>query len=167
MIKPRLAQIIHEDCRESRAPFTDDKNLATLVASIPASQRVRVATQILITEARRRGEQRCVLAHDARARVITVLHDTEGAFTQTSAQWQQGDTDQIGSVHVSRRQAGVLRRLLFGLAEKEIAREEGISRHTVHEHVKALYRKFDVTTRAELLSKLLRAGVTKVNELVA
>lgn len=50
------------------------------------------------------------------------------------------------------RQRDVLDLLLDGDAEKQIASTLGISRPTVHEHVTALYRHFEVSSRAELLA---------------
>jgi DNA-binding CsgD family transcriptional regulator len=57
---------------------------------------------------------------------------------------------------LSPRLAQVLLRLLEGDGEKQIALRLGISRHTVHEHVKRLHRHFGVSTRAELLSQCFR-----------
>jgi DNA-binding CsgD family transcriptional regulator len=54
------------------------------------------------------------------------------------------------------RQRQVLRLLLSGLGEKEIAARLGLSRNTVHHHVKALYRHFHVSTRSELLARWVR-----------
>jgi DNA-binding CsgD family transcriptional regulator len=52
----------------------------------------------------------------------------------------------------------VLSSLLDGLTEKDIAARLDISPHTVHNHIKAIYRSFDVTTRSELLSLFLTAA---------
>jgi DNA-binding CsgD family transcriptional regulator len=41
--------------------------------------------------------------------------------------------------------------LLSGASEKEVARRMGISHHTVHEYVVALYKRFQVNSRAELM----------------
>ncbi len=46
--------------------------------------------------------------------------------------------------------------LLEGDAEKQVALRLGLSRHTVHEYVGALYRRFGVQSRAELLALCLR-----------
>ncbi len=46
--------------------------------------------------------------------------------------------------------------LLEGDSEKQVALRLGLSRHTVHEYVKTLYRRFDVSSRAELLAYCLR-----------
>ena len=53
------------------------------------------------------------------------------------------------------RQREVLDLLLDGDAEKQIATTLGISRATVHEYVTALYRHFEVSSRAELLAHFI------------
>jgi DNA-binding CsgD family transcriptional regulator len=53
---------------------------------------------------------------------------------------------------LSPRQRQVLTLLRRGLAEKQVAAELGVSPHTVHDYVKALYRLHGVSSRAELLS---------------
>jgi DNA-binding CsgD family transcriptional regulator len=45
--------------------------------------------------------------------------------------------------------------LLEGHSEKEVATSLFLSPHTVHDHVKFLYRHFGVTSRAELLAKFI------------
>jgi DNA-binding CsgD family transcriptional regulator len=52
----------------------------------------------------------------------------------------------------------VLRRLLAGDAEKQVAQKLGLSPHTVHEYTKGLYRSFSVNSRAELLAKFVVNG---------
>jgi DNA-binding CsgD family transcriptional regulator len=56
------------------------------------------------------------------------------------------------------RQRQVLLALLEGCSEKEVAAQLGISRHTVHIYVKAIYRHYGVCSRSELMSQLLRHG---------
>jgi DNA-binding CsgD family transcriptional regulator len=50
----------------------------------------------------------------------------------------------------------VLELLLDGLSEKEIAAQLHLSQHTIHNHVRAIYRITDVHTRAELLARFIR-----------
>jgi DNA-binding CsgD family transcriptional regulator len=45
--------------------------------------------------------------------------------------------------------------LLTGAPEKHIAGRLGVSRHTAHDHVKAVYKKLGVTSRAELMARAL------------
>lgn len=50
-----------------------------------------------------------------------------------------------------------LDRLLEGSSEGEIVSALGLSPHTVHDHVKRLYRRFQVNSRAQLLACLSRS----------
>lgn len=54
---------------------------------------------------------------------------------------------------LSRRMEQTLRSLLGGDSEKQVAAKLGLSPHTIHVYVKALYKKYGVSTRAELLAK--------------
>ena len=53
---------------------------------------------------------------------------------------------------VTERQREVLAELKRGKTEKEVASRLSISVHTVHVHVKAIYKRFGVNSRSELLS---------------
>jgi DNA-binding CsgD family transcriptional regulator len=57
---------------------------------------------------------------------------------------------------LSRRERQTLELLLAGNAEKQIAAQLSISRHTVHVYVKSLYKRFGVNSRPELLAKWVR-----------
>ncbi len=57
----------------------------------------------------------------------------------------------IGTNGLSRRELETLHHLLKGRSEKEVAHAMGLSRNTVHVYVKAVYRKAQVNSRAELL----------------
>jgi DNA-binding CsgD family transcriptional regulator len=46
--------------------------------------------------------------------------------------------------------------LLRGLGEKEVAEHLCLSRHTVHTHVKQIYKVLDVQSRSQLLAKYLK-----------
>jgi DNA-binding CsgD family transcriptional regulator len=52
----------------------------------------------------------------------------------------------------------VLRYLLQGDAEKEVAAKLNLSRHTVHRYAQAIYQALNVHTRGELLAKYARQG---------
>ena len=53
------------------------------------------------------------------------------------------------------RQRAVLNQLVRGRTESEVASRLRISPHTVHSHVKKIYRHFGVKRRAKLLARVL------------
>lgn len=59
-----------------------------------------------------------------------------------------GPVDALAPRHVQ-----TLALLLDGFSEKEIARRLGISPHTVHQYIKDLYKRYAVSSRAELLAR--------------
>jgi len=64
---------------------------------------------------------------------------------------------------LSATQKRVLAALLKGKSEKQVASELKISPHTVHNHVKEIYRKMEVSSRPELLA-LFVAGTKKTSK---
>lgn len=64
------------------------------------------------------------------------------------------------ATELSPRLEQTLRHLLAGDSEKQVARKLELSQHTVHVYVKALYRRFAVSSRAELLAKHLKKQVS-------
>lgn len=63
---------------------------------------------------------------------------------------------------LSPRQRQVLALLKEGLGEKQIAADLGVSPHTVHDYVKALYRIHRVSSRSELMAQLAKAAPPQV-----
>jgi LuxR family maltose regulon positive regulatory protein len=59
-----------------------------------------------------------------------------------------------GPEALSERELTVLRHLASNLSEREIAAELYLSFNTVHSHVKSIYRKLGVSTRAEAVERI-------------
>jgi DNA-binding NarL/FixJ family response regulator len=57
---------------------------------------------------------------------------------------------------LSRRLGQTFECLLAGDSEKQVAAKLGLSQHTIHVYVKALYKHFKVATRAELLARHIK-----------
>ena len=55
---------------------------------------------------------------------------------------------------LSERELTVLRHLASDLSEREIAAELYLSFNTVHSHVKSIYRKLGVSSRAEAVARI-------------
>lgn len=71
-------------------------------------------------------------------------------------------SERMASVLLTPRELDVLGAIGAGLSNKAIARELGISLHTVKFHIESLFRKLGARTRAEAVAKGLerRAGET-------
>lgn len=85
--------------------------------------------------------------------LVHVFHAACEGVLNTSVR-EQDDDDQIRA-GLSRRERQTLELVLGGLADKEIAERLSISRHTVNQYTKAIYRHYAVTSRAQLLARLL------------
>lgn len=62
------------------------------------------------------------------------------------------------------KEIGVLEHLAKGLSYKEVARLNGVSYHTVADHVKAIYRKLAVNSRGEAVFEAVQAGLIKLRD---
>ena len=76
-------------------------------------------------------------------------NSTASRFENSGQQIAAGRPDLMG--RVSNAQARVLEFLLAGLTEPQIAEKIGRSRHTVHDHTKAIYSALNVNNRVQLV----------------
>jgi DNA-binding CsgD family transcriptional regulator len=98
------------------------------------------------------------------------LHRTPqaGRFTQrertmlelvhSQTAWLYSMQEDNGKTSLAPRLRNTLQHLLAGMSEKEIAIRSGLTRNTVHEYVKRIYAYFGVSSRAELMAKVLGGG---------
>jgi DNA-binding CsgD family transcriptional regulator len=61
----------------------------------------------------------------------------------------------LASFGLSTRERDVLALLIRGLGSEQIARQLFISRHTVRDHTKAIFAKAHVSSRPELVARVL------------
>ncbi len=78
------------------------------------------------------------------------LYQQANLSTSASSATQPLETQMLTT-----RQKQTLDHLLAGNSEKQAAASMGLSPHTVHIHIKSLYRTFNVNTRQELLAKFI------------
>lgn len=74
--------------------------------------------------------------------------------------YRAGELSLAEAPRLSPRERQVLDLLLRGEGEKQVAAALGLSRYTVNDYVKSLYRKHDVSSRGELLARFIRKGKT-------
>lgn len=100
---------------------------------------------------RRPGDDRRFTARD---RLVLDLMHAESAWVYAADVLLAGSPAR----GLTPRQQEILRHLLTGDGEKQVAAKLGLSPNTVHHHVKAVYRHFGASTRAELLARWVRGG---------
>ena len=69
--------------------------------------------------------------------------------------------EQAETVRLTEQETVVLQRVAKGYTLPEIAQQLGLSRHTIAQHVKNIYRKLDVSSRAEATLEAARRGLVK------
>jgi len=71
---------------------------------------------------------------------------------------QLAAANEPSALQLSPQRRQVLGCLLEGDGEKQVAARLGLTRQTVHQYVKAIYRHFRVSSRAELMARWIRHG---------
>ena len=89
----------------------------------------------------------------AQHRLIRLFHLELGRLWTNDALLKAADP----STQLPPRLSQTLAALQQGLSEKEVSAHLGISRHTVHNYVKALHHRLGVASRGELLAKTAHA----------
>jgi len=87
-------------------------------------------------------------------RLLHIFHHELGPLV--GARLARGRKDQ--SRPLSPRLRQTLDRLLEGDGEKQVARRLGLSLPTVHQYITELYRRYGVSSRAELMARWVRRG---------
>jgi len=85
----------------------------------------------------------------AEHRLVRLFHTELGRLWKRDVLRDAGDPRQ----DLPPRLSQTLEELLQGRSEKEIANRLDLSRHTIHNYVKALHQRFEVSSRGELLAK--------------
>lgn len=150
----RREELVDDD-RWYRSPYVQQRHLAMgvdhAVYSAMSFDRSRLLTAMGLF--RMQGDRR---RFTDRERVLLRMFHSQAQWLYDCEPPTEGGSPI--RVVLSPRQKQTLRLLLGGDAEKQIATKLTLSRHTVHEHVKAIYRSIGVSSRGELLAKFLRRG---------
>lgn len=76
-----------------------------------------------------------------------------------SDQQKHSETDGEGLQSLTPREREILVMISEGYTDREIAKQENISYHTVTTHVKHIYQKLSVKTRVEATRRAIRSGI--------
>jgi len=77
-------------------------------------------------------------------------------------QKSEPQTTEVHDVELTEREAEILTLVAKGLRRNDISQMLGISPHTVASHLKTIYGKLNVTTRAEATVEALRMGLISI-----
>ncbi len=87
------------------------------------------------------------------------VHRGEQYVDPDVAEWASGDTSPIDDGSLTPRELDVLRLVVEGRRDREIAERLGTTVHTVHTHLKHLFVKLHATNRTELARRAERRKV--------
>lgn len=146
--------------QEPPRPATAEAPVETVVPVIPA-QRFREGSTFILSQ--------CALPHlgtvdqlglhrawgdepftRPQHRLVRLLHLELGRLWKSDALRRAEDP----TSDLPPRLQQTLAELMGGLSEKEIASKLGLSRHTIHNYVKALHQRLGVSSRGELLARV-------------
>lgn len=91
---------------------------------------------------------------------VTVVDPTlAGRVAASAARLHSGEFWPGAHLGLTQRESEVLSHIVTGRSNKAIAKELVISEETVKSHVRSIYRKFDVSDRAQAVAVALREGI--------
>jgi len=141
----RLNDLVDSDWFESdfyRRHYLDHGHADVIWAGCPVNADAEIYFGIF-----RSSDQPRFTPHE-RDRVWVILRGLKWFYRQVFLSRGLG----IANEPLTVKERNVLRGLLAGKTEKEIALVQAQSPHTTHYHVKAIYRKFGITNRASLMA---------------
>ena len=74
------------------------------------------------------------------------------------------DTDNTQMEPLTNREQEILKFVSYGYTAQEIAKQSNISIHTVNTHIRNIYSKLAVNSRAEAIMKAVRHGIIKTEK---
>ncbi len=87
------------------------------------------------------------------------LSDRWESLHEVASSWEStppvGSYAKLAEVDLSPAQQRVFRELLLGFTEKEVANRLHVAPSTVHNHIRKIYERLGVNSRAELLSRFV------------
>lgn len=122
-----------------------------------------------VTDAIQAGAKGYVLKSVKRKELVKIIHDihsdrtfldpkvTEAVFENI----KQKETQSKGEIKIelTKRELEILKYIVDGFKERQIAETLFISEHTVRSHVKNIYKKFRVTSRSQAVAKAVRENI--------
>jgi DNA-binding NarL/FixJ family response regulator len=72
-----------------------------------------------------------------------------------------GEKENVGIKELSFRETQILRLIVLGMRNKQIAETLGLSIETIKTHIKSILSKFSASSRTQVAVKALKSGLIK------
>lgn len=131
--------------------LTDDAHAAWVIDALRAGARAVMPRDATASE--------LAAAISAAAAGLLALHPATAEALLNSAPAPAMEAAAVTPQSLTPREVEVLRMLAEGLGNKEIARQLGISEHTVKFHLGSIFTKLDATSRTEAVMTGVRMGL--------
>jgi DNA-binding CsgD family transcriptional regulator len=137
----------------SRANVNEHRRPGRIDDCVYSLHRVAAGWIVGIGLHREWGDRKRFSRHDAS--IIQILHEQSAFLWRDVIGEGKRDRGEGIEAGLSERLRQTLMLLMSGASEKEIAMGLNVSRNTVHKYVTAVYRRFGVNSRAELMARRL------------
>jgi len=97
------------------------------------------------------------VSHVVGGRAFLDPNVTDGVLFQLKCGQARGETEE--KVQLTQREFEVLRSIVSGMKDRDIAEALSISEHTVRSHMKSIYRKLKVSSRSQAAVQAMRRGI--------
>lgn len=170
VIERMLPDIVFMDIK---MPGINGIEITRLITTKHPSVRVVILTVYddaqYVTEAIKAGAKGYLLKNATRGEFMKViddvLHDkafldpnvTSNLFDQVKTSTEPAPTIEKGTL--TTRELEVLKAIVDGLKDREVADTLNISEHTVRSHIKNIFRKLKVSSRSQATKKALKRGL--------
>jgi two-component system NarL family response regulator len=109
------------------------------------------------------GASGCVLKDLASAELIAVVRDAHHGKKVMPPNVASRQRERLGRKDLSARELEVLRHLVHGLSNKEIARKPAIGEETVKTHLYGIFHKFGVADRTQAAIEAVQQGIVHLD----
>ncbi len=145
------------------------KGAGLIKAIIPTSQIIMVTVRDadeVVFEALRAGASGYLLKNAPLDRVLAAIEETHGGGVPMTASiarkvlhlFREQSAPGV-DYGLSKREVEILQLLVDGLKQRQIAEKLFLSRHTVDSHIRNIYAKLHVHSRARAVAKAVREGL--------
>lgn len=115
-----------------------------------------------LTTAVQNGASGIVLKSSAESELVNAIRDVLAGKQHLSQEVRNQLRSGIAAVQLTERQEAILRSVVDGLSNADIARQQGLAEITVKNHLSAIFNKLGAQNRSEAVAIALRKHLLKI-----